>query len=99
MQPDVSLIDLVKSFPTNIWLRKLQPRKSLSKFVQFSSYRTQFSRGRRGRRGRWAPAEAPPPRARARGFLAGARGGHRGGAAGDAGRVPVQLRSEVNNFE
>ena len=37
---DVHLIHFVKSFPTNIWLRKsalIQPRTSLSKIAHFSS--------------------------------------------------------------
>ena len=39
MQKHVNFIDLVKSFPTNIYLQilaSIQPRASLSKFVQFS---------------------------------------------------------------
>ena len=38
MQKHANLVDLVKSFPTNIYLQNLasiQPRTSLSKFVQF----------------------------------------------------------------
>ena len=39
MQKHVNLVDLVKSFPTNIYLQNLasiQPRTSVSTFVQFS---------------------------------------------------------------
>ena len=61
MQKHANLVDLVKSFPTNIYLQNLaliQPRTSLSKFVKFS-HRYHARRCRfpgSGRRARACPA-------------------------------------------
>ena len=62
VQEDGNLIDLVKSLPTNIWLRKsasIQLTTSLSKFVLFSSYGIWFSPTRPARLWPWNYSPSP----------------------------------------